>query len=141
MYSVVPQMAVIIFIRLCPICSKRVCLKPLPCGKPIISRGLMERVQIDLIDMRSRPDGDYKWIAHAKDHFSKFSWATALHVKEAKEVALFLLEIFRLFGPPLILQSDNGKEFVAKIIQIVAQYWDIQIINGRPRHPENLKGL
>jgi hypothetical protein len=33
--------------------------------------------------MRSRPDNDFRYIMHARDHFSKFSWAYPLHSKTA----------------------------------------------------------
>jgi len=48
--------------------------------------------------MRTRLDGEYKWIAHAKDHFTRFSWACPLTMKEAKHVAGFLFNIFVQFG-------------------------------------------
>jgi len=39
---------------------------------------------------------------------------------------------------PAILQSDNGKEFVAAIIRELVSLWpDTKIINGRPRHPQS----
>jgi hypothetical protein len=75
---------------------------------------------MDLVDMRSVPDGEYKWILHTKDHFTKFSWAYPLQSKEAEPVAEKLLQQFYLFGVPRILQSDNGKEFVAKVIKVIA---------------------
>ena len=32
--------------------------------------------------MSGRPDGEYKYIVHARDHFTRFSWATALsHIR------------------------------------------------------------
>src|SRR2546423_13631305 len=71
-----------------------------------------------------------------RDHFTRYSWARALTSKRAIEVAAFLFEIFTTFGPPLILQSDNGKEFVSSVIIKLVHLWPtIQIINGRPRHP------
>jgi len=88
--------------------------------------------------MRGRPDGEYKYIVHARDHFTRFSWATALKNKEAIYVAGFLFQIFRQFGSPTILQSDNGKEFVAQIIRDLVGMWpETRIINGRPRHPQS----
>lgn len=88
--------------------------------------------------MRSRPDNEYKWIAHAKDHFTRYSWACPLISKEAKYVAGFLFNIFLQFGASIILQSDNGKEFVAAIIKEVIALWpNTKIINGRPRHPQS----
>lgn len=74
---------------------------------------------MDLIDMRSMQDGAYQWILHTKDHFSKYSWCYALRSKEAEGVAEKLLQQFYQFGVPRILQSDNGKEFVAKVIKVL----------------------
>ncbi len=68
--------------------------------------------------MRDRPDGKFKWILHVKDHFSKFLWAYPLESKEVEPMAEKLLNQFYTFGPPCILQSDNGKEFVAQIINV-----------------------
>jgi len=88
--------------------------------------------------MRSRPDCEYKYIVHAKDHFTRFSWAAPLEKKEAIHVASFLFHVFTQFGPPTILQSDNGKEFVAQIIHDLVALWpETRIINGRPRHPQS----
>ena len=93
-----------LFVATCRECSTRVPLKkpaagkplktpaagkPLKkpaAGKPTISLGFLTRLQIDLIDMRSRPDGD-KWILHIRDHFSKFSWTHPLTSKRSSEVA------------------------------------------------------
>ncbi|CAF0982192.1 unnamed protein product, partial [Didymodactylos carnosus] len=53
---------------------------------------------------------------------------------KAAPVAEKLLQQFYSFGPPRILQSDNGKEFVAKVIKNT--WTDLVIINGRARHPQ-----
>ena len=38
----------------------------------------------------------------------------------------------------MILQSDNGREFVAEIVQQVMSIWkDVVIVHGRPRHPQS----
>ena len=88
--------------------------------------------------MRTRRDDQYKWIAHAKDHFTRYSWACPLVSKEAKYVTGFLFNTFTQFGAPIILQSDNGKEFVAAIIRELVALWPTtRIINGRPRHPQS----
>jgi len=91
--------------------SRRAFTKP-PAGKPIISIGFLTRLQVDLIDMRSASYDGYNFIMHVKDHFTKFSWLYALKSKEAIHVANNLRQLFYTFGPPKILQSDNGKEFV-----------------------------
>ena len=92
--------------------------------------------------MRHLPDGDYKWICHAIDHWSKFNFAFEfpIETKEAESVAsVFETYIFPYFGVPKIFQSDNGKEFVNSVIERLLHSWstDIQIIQGRPRHPQS----
>ena len=103
--------------------------------KPIISKSFNCRGQVDLIDMQSQADGEFKWIMHYQDHLTKFSYLRALPSKRAVEVARELLKIFLLQGAPLILQSDNGKEFVAKIIHELKVLWPkCKLVNGRPRY-------
>ena len=70
----------------------------------------MSRGQVDLIDMQSQPDGEFKFILNYQDHFSKFCILRPLKHKTASSVAKVLVEIFSLMGPPTILQSDNGRE-------------------------------
>ena len=43
-----------------------------------------------------------------------------------------------MFGLPAIIHSDNGKEFVNKLIEDVVSTWPghVQLISGRPRHPQ-----
>ena len=127
-----------IFLSTCPACTVRVPLKKPPAGRPIISLGFLTRVQMDLIDMSSHPDDECKWILHLRDHYSKFSWAHALTSKRASEVAAKLVQTFCLFGFPRLLQSDNGKEFVAAVIEELTKAWPgLTIIHGRPRHPQS----
>ena len=95
--------------------------------------------QIDLIDMRHRPDGEYYWIGHYMDHWSKFHILFPLMHKSAHEVGYRLQEnVFSYIGVPKILHSDNGREFVNNIVHSVVKEWpgDVVIVNGRPRNPQ-----
>ncbi|CAF4781538.1 unnamed protein product [Rotaria socialis] len=96
-------------------CQIRRSLPKTPCGKPIISIEFLTRLQVDLIDMRSVQYNGFNFIMHVKDHFTKLSWLFSLSSKEARHVAFNLKNIFYTFGPPKILKSDNGKEFVIAI--------------------------
>ena len=96
------------------------------------------RGQVDLIDLQSMADGDYKYILNYQDHGIKDVYPVALKSKRVVEVAMsligmtiievaslsFLLKwpsfsiemaaflgIFKFIGPPIILHSDNGREF------------------------------
>jgi transposase InsO family protein len=119
-------------------CCTRRPFPPKVAAKPIKSSGFLHRIQIDLISYTHAPDGEYRYVLHMRDHFTRFSWTRPLFTKRAAEVATALFDIFCMFGPPCILQSDNGKEFTASLVKEVINLWpDITIINGRPRHPQS----
>ncbi|CAG8667591.1 4841_t:CDS:1, partial [Diversispora eburnea] len=82
---------------------------------------------------------EFKYVCHVRDHFTRFSWAQALTSKRPIEVVSFLFDLFHSIGSsPTILQSDNGKEFVAQVIKELIELWpSVTIINGRPRHPQS----
>lgn len=87
------------------------------------------------MDFHTKPDGDYKYILHIIDHFSKYSCTFPLRSKEASETARRMATWIGFFGPPKILQCDNGGEFRGATLALL-QGWGIRVINGRPRHPE-----
>ena len=73
--------------------------------------------QVDLIDMQSFPEDDgqgdtFKYIMCYQDHGIKVCWLEALRNKRKGTVAMALLRIFSFIGPPLILQTDNGRQEV-----------------------------
>ena len=48
------------------------------------------------------------------------------------------IKIFCSFGPAKILQSDNRREFVTKVINEIANQWPgLVIIHGHDRHPQS----
>ena len=59
--------------------------------------------------------------------------------KSAAEVAVTLSnQAFAVLGTPRILHSDNGWEFVNKIIHSIIKEWpgEVMVVNGRPRNPK-----
>ena len=77
------------FVDCCEVCQvKKGRMKKGAVVKPIVTSDVNRRAQVDCIDMQSIPDGEYKYIAEN------------------------LVNIFCHFGSPLILHSDNGREFV-----------------------------
>ncbi|KAE9521954.1 hypothetical protein AGLY_017646 [Aphis glycines] len=135
----IPRIAVQIFINLCTTCNKK---KSKPYKgvvvRPILSADFNSRGQIDLIDFQSTPDGNFKWVMNYQDHATKYLYLRPLTSKRAIEVAHELLKIFLEQGAPQLLQSDNGREFTAKIIEELAELWpECKIVHGRPRHPQS----
>lgn len=103
---------------------------------PIVSYSPMERVQMDLVDLRKHPSGEYHWFVHLKDHFGKMSWAYPLEGKYSVPIAKILCDWMRFNGIPQMIQCDNGKEFKGAVIRLLKKRGVI-MVNGRPRHPQS----
>ena len=72
----------------------------------IIGQDFMERIQIDLIDMRHSSDGDFNYIGHFEDHMTKFHILFPLRDKSANEVATMIEErVLAYVGTPHIFHS------------------------------------
>ena len=140
-YEGIPRCVVQDACRTCPVCLMSVKQTNSAELKPILSSGFLTRAQIDLIDMRHKPDGDYNYIAHYMDHWSKYHVIWPLKRKTADEVANGLNErVFPYLGLPRIIHSDNGREFVNRVIREVVKDWggeDVMFVNGRPRHSQS----
>ena len=108
-----------LFMSMCIDCQRKR-VRPMTKGvvvRPILSKEISTRGQVDLIDIQSLPHGSFK---------------------RAAEVAYQLMDIFLLFGAPHILQSDNGSEFTAPIISELMELWpELVIVHGKPRHPQS----
>ena len=120
-YANISRVLVTEYIKNCLRCVEKMKKKEITAGivvKPILATYFNERGQVDLVDMQTLPDGNYKWIMHYQDHLSKYHFLRPLTSKTAKEVAENLLKIFVDFGAPSILQSDNGREFTANVIKV-----------------------
>ena len=73
-----------------------------------------------------------------QDHLTKFVFLRPLTSKRAEEVAYNLVDIFTIIGAPSILQSDNRREFVNKVIQNITSFWpELKIVHGKPRHSQS----
>ena len=87
--------------------------------------------------MQSKPGGQYRYICHAVDHFSKFHVIFPLVSKEARVVAYGIkIHVFSYFGVLKIIHRDTGSEFVNDVIATLSILWPgkTSFINGAPRH-------
>ena len=130
-----------LFISTCKICLKKKIAVPSTLSKsnvvkPIISGNFGERGQVDLIDMSSFKTTQHRYILNYQDHFSKFCILRPLLSKDVASVIKELVSIFSIIGCPKILQCDNGLEF--RFDEDLKKIWPpLQIIHGRPRHPQS----
>ncbi|CAC5424457.1 unnamed protein product [Mytilus coruscus] len=139
-FSGITRKACMEFIKGCVQCA---CKKPqrnVAPLTPITSKYFMHRRQLDFVDKPADPDGQYCWIGHYIDHYTKFNFFWPQMNKSADEVAHNLsVHVFSVVGLPSILQHDNGREFRNAAIRETLKLWlgdgDVKIITGRPRHP------
>jgi IS30 family transposase len=125
------------FTTSCVTCQKFVPIRKKPRLQPIISNGVMERLQIDLKEYELYADDNdgYCYILSVVDHFSNYPWAFPLYTKQAEETAYHLFQLFCTFGSPKILQADNGGEFVNHVVDSLATKWKITTVHGKPYNP------
>ncbi|KAL8559024.1 hypothetical protein ACOMHN_039779 [Nucella lapillus] len=58
--------------------------------------------------------------------------------KTAAETAYNLIDIFCIITPPTVLQSDNGREFTAHVINEMVEIWPrLTIVHRSPRQPQS----
>ena len=65
----IPRWVPELYVQCCPTCTHRKPRKPSSAGhKPILTKGLGSRGQVDLIDFQSCPDGQFKFLLNYQDH-------------------------------------------------------------------------
>ena len=69
--------------------------------------------------------------------FSKYCFTRSLTYKSASVVSTNLVELFYIFSPPKIIQSDNGKEYTNSTLLDVCSEWEILHKFSRARHPQS----
>ena len=79
--------------------------------RPVDARNVMERHQVDKIDLRTIAVTirgiRYRYVLSVLDVFSRFLWLRPLTDKSAEMVALELYKVYLEFGPPKIVQTDQ----------------------------------
>ena len=76
---------------------------------------------IDLIEMVESTDG-MNYILNVVDVFTGFVMLYAIPTKDPEMIAQKLWEMISIFGPPKIIQSDQGTEFCNLVIQALMKH-------------------
>jgi transposase InsO family protein len=143
-YCGVPRKAVRLFAAKCHVCN-RVDTKKRNKRPPraIVESEVRQRYTLDLIDLlkwqqNSTDEGHKKrYVAHMIDYSSKLRWAEPIANKTAALVLEMVRRVFKDFGHPAILHTDNGTEFANTQLEEECRRWGTRIIHGRPYHPES----
>lgn len=122
------------FCKTCPVCK----LKPhqsAPMGpqgqseprhQPRVERYgfFQDTAHIDLIDMRHSPDGEYRYIGHFMDEYSRFHVLFPMKRKAAPELSRLLEErVLGYFGPPKVFHASEGVEIINRLVTTTFEKW------------------
>jgi transposase InsO family protein len=143
-YCGVPRKAIRLFAAKCHVCNrveKRQRNKRPP--RAIQVSEVRQRYTLDLIDLQSwqqQSTGEgrkKRYVAHMIDHSSKLRWGEPIAQKSAAAVLEVVRRVFKDFGQPAILHTDNGTEFANSQLEEECRLWGTRIIHGRPYHPQS----
>ena len=106
---------------------------------PVITRGFPgEIIYIDLVGPLNVTAEQNRYILTVEDGYSRFSQAFPIRNKEAVTVAKALYDGYiSVFGPPYQIYSDNGLEFVNRVLQELADRWQIKKTTSAPYCPHS----
>ena len=96
-----------------------------------------ERVHLDIIGPMGNSERGFKYVLVAIDVLTRYLIAEPLRTKEAKEVAkVFFEAVVCKQGVPRTLVTDQGKEFVNKILEGIANLLKMRHVTTTPYHPQ-----
>ena len=93
----------------------------------------------DAIGPISPKDGDFEYLFHAEDPFTRWAWVHPAKTDSADEWAAFLVEqvFFDLCGFPALLRTDRGSSFTSTLVAAVNAMLGITHVFGTAYHPES----
>ena len=109
--------------------------KPAPLQEMPVPSEPWEVIHVDIITVAKESKG-YKYVLSIICAFSKYAIFLPLKTQNAEEIAEELFhKVFSVLGPPKILISDRGQNFVGKIMQILYDFFGIHKKNTSSFHP------
>jgi len=127
------------FIRNCENCNRSTRIQVHVPLTPIVPYYIRERLMVDLVDfsMYENENDGYRYIFNFVETFSKFLFSFKTKRKTAEVFGGILKNQLYSEGKFDNLHSDNGREFVNRRVLEICDHWGINIIHGRPRHPQS----
>ncbi|XP_065196213.1 uncharacterized protein LOC135827687 [Sycon ciliatum] len=125
------------FVQQCPQCAAANAAKG-PCAPPtraVIADGPWDVVQVDTLELGG--GNSYHCVLVCVDTFTKWVEVVPLRHHDAASVAHALVSVCARWGPPRLLRSDNGTEFVNAITDALFSRFGISVQRGAIRHPQS----
>ena len=97
-----------------------------------------DRIGMDILDVCDPTPEGFRYILVIADYFSKWTEAFPMKNKCADSVANILVEnIILRFGMPLVIHSDQGREFVNGLMKSLCTLLGCTKTRTAPYHPES----
>ena len=127
------------FVNECEICQSRKPPRkqnrqPL---RPIEVTGVFDRIAMDVMGPLPMTHKGNKYILVIQEYLTKYPWAFAMPDQKSDRVAKIWVEKIMLqYGSPKVLLTDNGTNFISKLMRSVNDYWGIKQSFTTPYHPQ-----
>ena len=126
------------YVKSCSVCA---CVKDPPPSranlKPILDfEKPFDKVGVDILELSTTNSGN-KYVVVFTDYLSKWVEAFPLKNQKAETIAkIFINEIVTRHSAPRELLSDQGANFMSKLVKDVCKYFEINKINTTPYNPK-----
>ena len=127
-------------VNVCHSCLAKVTSARLKSGihVPQCSSYPMQTLNVDLVGPLPTTKSGFKYIMSVQDGFSRFIQLFPLKSKETSEVVKTLLErVISVFGCPLTVHSDQGKEFTSNLMKELLKALQIKQTFTPPYNPNS----
>ena len=128
-----------IYIKSCTVCiaRKSPCPRKIPMGHVEVGHR-WDRVAMDLLDMSVTTARGNRYVLVIVDCFTRWTEAFPLPDKTAHSVAdAFFNNVVCRFGMPIVIHSDQGREFENKILHELCLIGGSHKTRTSPYHPES----
>lgn len=131
-YQNITTNAVALYVGLCKVCKSRHRRRHVNRDHvPDVTTVMTKRGQVDVVDMRSRPDGPFRHYMVYRDQVTGYAYLQALTTDHVDDVTYTVFDLFATFGAPAVLQSENGRAFATRMVQRLRTIWSgLQLVHG-----------
>ena len=92
----------------------------------LINNNNVAQISMDLLNIDNRNEAKYK-VLTVVDNFTKYGFAFDVKSENALNLAKLLYRhVYTKFGIPLVVHTDQGKSFLAKVVQELNKMLDIE---------------